>query len=95
MANDASKNPIRIDTEGLVTTRKVRVVAFNVDPSSTSWEVELHSTGASWGGLLFRSSNSADEPYGLPLPFPKPTKGIWAVTLTNVNEVDVYTDEGD
>ncbi len=95
MPNEATKNPIRIDTVGTVTTEKKRIVGISVLPSANAWEAVLFATGSSWGAKLFHAKGSTTTSYYEPINPPKPTLGIEAVTLTNITEVLVRTDEGD
>ena len=95
MSNDATKNPIRIDTIGAVTTDRRRITGISVLPSAGTWEVELFATGSSWGGKLFHAIGATATSYYEPFSPPKPTLGIRALTLTNITEVLVRTDEGD
>lgn len=95
MANDPSHNPIRIDTVGAVTTDKRRITGFTVVPGNTSWEAVLFATGSAFGAKLFHAKNAANESYYESRVPPKPTQGIRAVTLTNITEILVHTDEGD
>lgn len=95
MSNNATKNPIRIDTIGTVTTNRKRIIGISVLPSDVSWEAMLFSTGSNWGGKLFHAKGGDITSYYESINPPKPTLGIEAVTLTNIEEVLVRTDEGD
>ena len=95
MSNDVTRNPIRIDTVGTVTTDRHNILAFNVIPSNTNWNVDLFATGSAYGARLFSAFGADKRSYNLSLGKPKPTQGIEAVTLTNITEVDVYTDASD
>ena len=95
MSNNATKNPIRIDTVGAVTTGKKRIIGISVLPSAASWEAELFATGSNWGAKLFHAKGAAATSYYESFSPPKPTLGIRAITLTNITEVLVRTDEGD
>lgn len=95
MSNDATKNPIRIDTVGAVTIDRKRITGISVLPSAGSWEAELFATGSNWGGKLFHAKGSTVTSYYESFCPPKPTLGIRALTLTNVTEIMVRTDEGD
>lgn len=95
MSNDVSKNPIRIDTVGAVTIDRKRITGISVLPSAGSWEAVLFSTGSSWGGKLFHAKGSTATSYYEPFSPPKPTQGIRAITLTNITEILVRTDESD
>ncbi len=95
MSNDATKNPIRIDTVGAVTTERKRVTGVSVLPSAGSWEAELFATGSNWGAKLFHAKGAGATSYYEPIVPPKPTLGIRAITLTNISEVLVRTDESD
>jgi hypothetical protein len=95
MTNDPLKNPIRIDTLGNVTNERKRIVGISVLPSAGSWEAELFATGSSWGAKIFHAKGADASSYYEPINPPKPTLGIQAVTLTNITEVLVRTDESD
>lgn len=95
MSNDASKNPIRIDTVGTVTNHTRRITGYTVVPSQLGWEAVLFSTGSNFGTKLFHAKGGSNQTYESMYPRPKPTMGIEAVTLTNITEIMVHTDEAD
>ncbi len=63
MSNDASKNPITVDTVGDVTTEKHNITGFNVVPSNTNWEVILHATGSALYSKLFHAFGADKRSY--------------------------------
>ena len=94
MANDATVEPIFIDTGGVeVTTDAVLIQAIVVRPTSpgSAWSALLRDTVS--GRVIFKA-DGINEPFGISFPATRlggyPTKnGIYATTITNC-EVLVY-----
>lgn len=99
MANDAGGDPIIIDTEGVkpVSTDKHRIKGIKVVASGDTWEVILHKTGSNLYRKFFHDKSDITNDRGSYTPFPNPNsvQGIYATTLTDIEEVLVYTEATD
>ena len=94
MANDASTNPISINTAGDVTNDKQIITGYLVIASDDTWKCELYNTGAAIYKKIFRAESevSNDRTFGFSPAKPHPVAGIYAATMTDIAEVLVYID---
>ena len=93
MANIINKNPIEIDTVGVVTVADpsvpLHVQGILVIASADTWSVILNDAA---GNLKFRYSSAVTNHRSEYIPIRIPMNGITAATLTNITKVLVYTD---
>jgi hypothetical protein len=93
MSNDSTINPIFIDTQDVagetaVSTRKDHITAIGVNANADNWVVILHD--ASGGNLIFDQTSAVTGNRGDVFPVQVQVTGIFATTLTNVDNVLVY-----
>jgi hypothetical protein len=88
MPNSQENNPIFIDEAGLVSANKVHITGISVNANADNWEVILHNSEG--GVLIFDQSSSIANDRGGYFPISFIVSGIWATTLTGVDNVRVY-----
>lgn len=87
MANKENNNPLICDSLGTVTTLDIKVTGILVNPSAGSWVVVLTDKN---NNQILRAVGAAAT--SLPIPIPFNTDGIVATTLTNITDIEIYTD---
>jgi hypothetical protein len=92
MANlSVKRNPIRIDGTGPVNPGwQGKVIGINSIPSAGSWVTDIYESGASFGRRVYYAKHAAADSKLDIVDIDIGTDGLYAVTLTNITEVDVY-----
>lgn len=90
MANDFTANPLYIDTASAGTTDNYKIKNIIVNASGDNWEVVLHDIAG--GRVIFHAkSNIANHRFVQSNMGGMSVTGVYATTLTNIDDVLVVT----
>lgn len=98
MANVIDKNPIVLDTAGASSaiSRRLEIQTIIISQSADTWAVLLHDAAS--GGIVLDVTGTvaASGPTVINFPADRPlvVSGLYATTLTDIDNVSVYLAAG-